>query len=448
MASKYARQFNVPDGFAEVLKDFTREVLRSQAPNIYQFGYDYFDEAIQRRENPGGEGAEQTVRLSRDDLQEKIKLLFVDADIDSNGVLDRTEFKKVFEGLTSELQLTKKDIMKIMAEADENEDGLIEYEEFLPLAVDVVEAIWAREDYELENNLRKEDALEDAREFLLHGMPREELEAMLGDVFIKADEDENGWLNRKEFVQCIKEADLGFTRKEINVLLTEVDVDQDGKISYEEFVPLCFTLLVEMVSESLVEAPQEEEELAAFFMDLFGSSANDDGLLSHRDVLGLLKQSDLGLTRVQMHAIMSESNEDENGFIKYDELAKAVAGMVLQLVNTDMQADRAQKTRDHRASDGYGIVLGFSQQEMEAALFEACSSIAGGGTSMLDLAQLDQGITTALGPAGIHDKQKSAILSVAHDNMNDEGLASYEIVVSNAYAILLWLLEQDTINSY
>jgi Ca2+-binding EF-hand superfamily protein len=444
MASKYARQFNVPDGFAEVLKDFTREVLRSQAPNIYQFGYEYFSEAMARRENPDADGEMPSMRLNREELKAKIEQLFKDADADGNGVLDRNEFKQVFEGLTSELNLTKKDIMKIIAEADENDDGFIEYAEFAPVAVDVVDSIYAKQDYEMEKQLRKEDALEDAREFLLHGMPREELEAMLGDVFVKADEDQNGWLSRKEFVKCIKEADLGFTRKEVNVLLSEVDIDHDGKISYEEFVPLCFTLLVEMVSESLIEAPQEEEELAAFFLDLFGSAANDEGLLSHRDALSLLKQADLGLTRIQMHAIMSEANETE-GMLKYDELAKAVAGMAITLVNLEMQADRAEKTAAHRASDNYGTVLGMDQTTMEDALFNAFQSIAGDGSQMLSLEQLDAGISSAL--PGVSSKQKNGILSVAHDYLGEDGLAPYEVVVQSAYSILLWLLEQEQISN-
>merc|ERR1712166_738859 len=235
---------------------------------------------------------------------------------------------------------------------------------------------------------------------------------------------------------CIKEADLGFTRKEINVLLTEVDMDNDGKISYDEFVPLCFTLLVEMVSESLVEAPQEEEELSAFLLDLFGSAANEDGLLTHRDVLALLKQADMGLTRIQMHAIMSEADE-EDGMIRYDVLGKAVAGMVFTLVNVEMQRDRSKQSKNHRESEGYGVILGMNQETMGDALFATFSS----GASLLSLSDISAGIDGAL--EGISERQKKAVMSVAQDYMNEQGDVPYEVVCQNAFPVLVWLDEQD-----
>eukprot|EP00618_Florenciella_parvula_P021115 CAMPEP_0119542470 /NCGR_PEP_ID=MMETSP1344-20130328/53596_1 /TAXON_ID=236787 /ORGANISM="Florenciella parvula, Strain CCMP2471" /LENGTH=62 /DNA_ID=CAMNT_0007586687 /DNA_START=40 /DNA_END=228 /DNA_ORIENTATION=+ len=42
MASKYAKEFKVPEGFPETLRDFTREVLRDQPAEIDKYGYDYF----------------------------------------------------------------------------------------------------------------------------------------------------------------------------------------------------------------------------------------------------------------------------------------------------------------------------------------------------------------------------------------------------------------------
>jgi hypothetical protein len=43
MASKYLQKFPVPDGFQELLADFTREVLRAQPKNIVEFAAHYFE---------------------------------------------------------------------------------------------------------------------------------------------------------------------------------------------------------------------------------------------------------------------------------------------------------------------------------------------------------------------------------------------------------------------
>jgi hypothetical protein len=43
MASKYLQEFPVPNGFMEILADFTREVLRVQPENIVEYGAKYFE---------------------------------------------------------------------------------------------------------------------------------------------------------------------------------------------------------------------------------------------------------------------------------------------------------------------------------------------------------------------------------------------------------------------
>ena len=44
MASVYQKQFTIPQDFPMLLKNFTREVLRSQPEDIYAFGASYFSE--------------------------------------------------------------------------------------------------------------------------------------------------------------------------------------------------------------------------------------------------------------------------------------------------------------------------------------------------------------------------------------------------------------------
>lgn len=39
----------------------------------------------------------------------------------------------------SEIGLTSNDVLKIMAEADNNDDGVIEYKEFLPVATEIIQ---------------------------------------------------------------------------------------------------------------------------------------------------------------------------------------------------------------------------------------------------------------------------------------------------------------------
>lgn len=377
-------------------------------------------------------------RLTEEELVERVGALFQEADVDNNGVLDRKEFKVVFVGLQSELGLTDKDVLKIMAEADGNDDGTIDYKEFLPIAIDVMNSIYAKQDFEAEKE-RREDAIEDVKDYLLHGMPQEELEAELRNVFNQADEDQNGWLSRKEFTAVLKNAELGFTRKEINVMLTEVDEDGDGKVTYEEFVPMCFQLLVQLVADDISTVPQEEEELKAYFLDLFTSAADDDNMLGHSEIINLVVEADLGLTRVQIHAIMSESEEDENGNINVIQLSSAMAGMVLSLVNVQMQQDRAAKLSNLREQDGYELVWGFSASDLKAALNAAFSSVDTTGSGTLARDDIKMVVCETL--PSLPPKHVQAIMSIPEPN--PEGMCPYDVVAQRAFQLVQFLQNQD-----
>lgn len=55
----------------------------------------------------------------------------------------------------------------------------------------------------------------------MKGLPRDELEASIQEIFRKADIDGNGSLDRAEFLRCLKESGLGFTRRELNLVTSE-----------------------------------------------------------------------------------------------------------------------------------------------------------------------------------------------------------------------------------
>jgi len=145
MTSRYRKKFTVPDGFAALLKDFTREVLREQPSDIYDYGAQYFADMNQRQVEAAQDAQPVDItELSEEELHDFILDLFLVADDDKNGYLDRKEFKTVLQ--SAEMGLTSKDIRSILEETDENADGVIEYREFLPLMVDLVAAMRAKRD--------------------------------------------------------------------------------------------------------------------------------------------------------------------------------------------------------------------------------------------------------------------------------------------------------------
>ena len=61
------------------------------------------------------------------------------------------------------------------------------------------------------------------QDYLMKGLPRHELEGSIQEIFRGADGDASGALDRSEFIRCLKESGLGFTRRELNLILSEWD---------------------------------------------------------------------------------------------------------------------------------------------------------------------------------------------------------------------------------
>merc|ERR1712187_1020632 len=105
------------------------------------------------------------------------------------------------------------------------------------------------------------------------------------------DQDGSGQLSKQEFVQALTCMELGLTRREINAIMFRVDQDNDGNVSYGEFVPFAFDLLQKLTSMRLLETELENDELGQYLHDLF--KAKDTEMLGAlhvddvRDVLHL-----------------------------------------------------------------------------------------------------------------------------------------------------------------
>ena len=67
-------------------------------------------------------------------------------------------------------------------EADENDNGAVEYMEFVPVAVDLVMVMLAKESFASTKRTRRSSAKAEAKDFLLKGLPKGELENSIREV--------------------------------------------------------------------------------------------------------------------------------------------------------------------------------------------------------------------------------------------------------------------------
>jgi len=356
MSTKFAKQYQVPPEFPDILKDFTREVLRNQPENINEFAAKYFEcLASGLPTDMPGQGADtDEMDMSWETIEGIIQDLFRKYDQDRSQYLDPQEFKNLMNDLQQRLDFPPDEINRFLAEADMNADGMIEYEEFIPLAIQIIQGMYAKN--RLEQHVANVEA--QAEDILVHGMSKEELTTRIASLFERWDEDRSGVVNRKEFQDALTDMELGLTRKEINAIMFQVDQDQDGNISYKEFVPFAFDLLRKMTAMQLLEIELKNDELGQYLLDLFKAKDTEmTGVLGVGDIRDLLHQAMLGLTRMQIYTIISEAEVNAENEISYASFIPRAVGMIRSINSFKQSIERNVKDISVEAEDNFFMVL-------------------------------------------------------------------------------------------
>jgi len=436
--SKYGKSYSVPTEFPSLLKAFTREVLRAQPADIYEFGAQYFSELLAQAEAAAAAQASGVRRLSPEELQELLTTIFHEADKDSSGALDHKEFKEVLH--MADLGLSEREVKRVMAEADFNDDGEISYQEFIPLAVDLVQSMYAKMEVEAAAAEAEEDAREEAKNYLLHGMTKEQVEGVMMEIFAKSDVDGSGALSLQEFQKCCKDADIGLTRKEVNILMHQCDSDGDGNISYEEFVPLCFEMLTEILKDQLLSEKKPASELEVFIVQICDEvDPTGEGVLDALQLKEVLRSADLGLTRLQIHSVLSQGDYDEHGMCRYKTFASKASELIYRMLDTQAQQERHEAIQTLKA-DGqdFSLVHGFGEADVAAILTQEFAAHDPSNTGTMSTKAMTEALTGS--QLGLDQYEVNALLSACE--MDPSGNIAYASLASYAFYILQYLAEQ------
>jgi len=190
----------------------------------------------------------ETTGMSMEELQGILEEVFLQHDVDGNGVLDQAEFVRCITEIGTKLELDKRLGGEIFRAVDANGDGLVEWKEFVTPAVSIIHASLseavAEEIAEIETQKRQL-----AEESVLSTLSPEELKDMLKGMFEAADTDGSGMLDMKEVRVALSQVPVELSDSELNYMLYQLDVDDDGKLSCKEFLPMAYELLVAAVAQ-------------------------------------------------------------------------------------------------------------------------------------------------------------------------------------------------------
>lgn len=226
-------------------------------------------------------------------------------------------------------------------------------------------------------------------------------------------------------------------------MMSEVDLDGDGKITYDEFVPLCFSMLADMMADKMKTMTSEtEEEIKGTLEEVFLEAFGGDSVVNKSEATALLRDADLGLTRVQIAAVMSEVKIDKKDCLDYHELTTVTAGVVAALLNVERQRVLADQMSDLKAQENYGTVLGLTQDQMASSLDANFRELDVEGSGLLTIEQVAQVVLTTL---ELSPPQFQAVMSLAcpdddgnvwYDDVSEWSYHTLEYIVSGQHAVL------------
>jgi len=321
---------------------------------------------------------------------------------------------------------------------------VIEYREFMPIMVDLIGAARARDEAEAQREMDEMDAQFEAEDFFLRGMSQEELEGIMKKIFLQHDADGNGILDRDEFKACLKSSDLGLTRKEINMLLSEADENADGVIEYEEFAPLCFRILVEKFKEDYLQtkALQEAGELESVMLDSFAEKGmGDNGKLTRKQVKKVFEEISydfLGLTRVQIVTVMSMAEADGQSMVDVPKFVRSAAQMIFKMMDTSKAADKAKAMETLAKTDGAEMLHGMTGDEIKEALQGAFNAVDSEGKGWLTPEEVYD-VLRMMGTDSLSLSEYEMNSLMAAVDENDDGMVEWEELVDFMYDVLMHL---------
>eukprot|EP00162_Nutomonas_longa_P007147 comp17546_c0_seq4/m.29849 comp17546_c0_seq4/g.29849 ORF comp17546_c0_seq4/g.29849 comp17546_c0_seq4/m.29849 type:complete len:441 (-) comp17546_c0_seq4:24-1346(-) len=432
MSSRYQSTLTIPDGFQVMLKDFAREVLRHQPVNIFEYGARYFSKLASGRKTPT---LVDCRAMSAVELKEYLLNLFLDHDPKHSGHVDYKTFARLLTN-TAKLQMKTKEHIAVMSEADENAKGQIQYKGFVEDVSRILYRLYRTEGQKLDEDTDPSTVL------FVHGYLERELLDELKTGLAPYDPDRTGKVARADLRKFLRECTVGFSRKEINVMLAELNEDIHAKFEIPKFVESSFGLLVLTGIHEATLKQKIPKAWEAHFLDLFkAADTRMLGSLHHTQLRLILRDSDFALSDLQIYAVMSEADEDVNGNVDYAPLATVLGNIFNALFSIPLASKRnaALKTIALRKADTF--VHGMERDVFSGRLRAALSEHDKTGSGIMNRFDVRNCLETS--GLELNHKEVNALMSTLDEDKN--GRVDYLNLLPLAYNVMVHVARLELI---
>ena len=125
------------------------------------------------------------------------------------------------------------------------------------------------------------------------------------NIFKMFDQDRDDLINMDEMRKIFRQMGQDPTEDELIDMLVEVDEDQNGTIEIEEFKAMIDKMM------------EDSDDLVIEAFKVF--DADQDGKIKKGEFMNVMMQLGENLTEQEIDRIYKDADEDDNGFITFDE---------------------------------------------------------------------------------------------------------------------------------
>lgn len=258
LATRYQPRQQLPENFPSVLKEYAREVLRTQPEDILAWSADYFRELaletdpLQRKQPPADRYAAVVEDEEKEMLRQQVAQSLEAQDETGAGVVSVAVVERVLE---DHFGLSPSQALYVLTSPSTPMDdaGAVTIAEFSKASVGAIQFFQASgQDFRL-------DGEEDVNT-TVHGLNRNDVEGDFFRMFRMIDDPQDGLLPFIDYSNALHNAPWQLTRRDLRALCSQCHRSEDDEVNYEVEREHWFDLLRLCEQFELFDAEDSEDQ--------------------------------------------------------------------------------------------------------------------------------------------------------------------------------------------
>ena len=139
-------------------------------------------------------------------------------------------------------------------------------------------------------------------------------------IFEMHDSNKDGSVNSLELANILKWININISDEEIKEIMTEIELEGNGEINYDEFISI--------LNKREKDVDNEEELLKAF--KVFDKEGN--GLININELKHIMLTVGTNLSECEINDMLTEADTDMDGYINYEEFIRSIVAKWIVII--------------------------------------------------------------------------------------------------------------------